>query len=101
MTDTSPDAATRRICVICNEGSGRNRREADAIHAAMEVLGPGADLRQVRGEDIGGAARAGRLRHDVPRWLALPPLSAHVLQVAAAHRRHGGEGALYVYLRAP
>ncbi len=45
--------------------------------------------------------RAGRLRHDVPRWLSLPPLSAHVLQVAPAHRRHGGEGALYVYLRAP
>ena len=45
--------------------------------------------------------RAGRLRHDVPRWLSLPPLSAAVLQVAPAHRRHGGEGALYVYLRAP
>lgn len=45
-------------------------------------------------------ARAGRLRHDVPRWLGLPPLSGAVLQVASAHRRHGGEGALYVYLRA-
>ncbi len=45
-------------------------------------------------------ARAGRLRHDVPRWLSLPPLAEHVLQVAPAHRRHGGEGALYVYLRA-
>lgn len=46
-------------------------------------------------------ARAGRLRHDVPRWLMLPPLAGAVLQVAPAHRRHGGEGALYVYLRAP
>jgi DNA-nicking Smr family endonuclease len=46
-------------------------------------------------------ARAGRLRHDVPRWLSLPPLASAVLQVAPAHRRHGGEGALYVYLRAP
>ena len=46
-------------------------------------------------------ARAGRLRHDVPRWLSLPPLSSAVLQAAPAHRRHGGEGALYVYLRAP
>ena len=45
--------------------------------------------------------RAGRLRHDVPRWLSLPPLSHAMLQVAPAHRRHGGEGALYVYLRAP
>jgi DNA-nicking Smr family endonuclease len=46
-------------------------------------------------------ARAGRLRYDVPRWLSLPPLAAIVLQVAPAHRRHGGEGALYVYLRSP
>jgi DNA-nicking Smr family endonuclease len=45
--------------------------------------------------------RAGRLRHDVPRWLSLPPLGPIVLQIAPAHRRHGGEGALYVYLRAP
>ena len=45
-------------------------------------------------------ARAGRLRHDVPRWLGLPPLAGAVLQVAPAHPRHGGEGALYVYLRA-
>jgi DNA-nicking Smr family endonuclease len=43
----------------------------------------------------------GRLRQDVPRWLALPPLGSLVQQVAPAHRRHGGEGALYVYLRAP
>lgn len=43
--------------------------------------------------------RIGRLRHDVPRWLTLPPLAGAVLQVAPAHRRHGGEGALYVYLR--
>ena len=46
-------------------------------------------------------ARAGRLRHDVPRWLSLPPLAGAVLQVAPAHQRHGGEGALYVYLRGP
>lgn len=44
---------------------------------------------------------AGRLRHEVPRWLALPPLAGAVLQVAPAHPRHGGEGAIYVYLRAP
>jgi DNA-nicking Smr family endonuclease len=46
-----------------------------------------------------GPASGGVLRHNVPRWLALPPLSGLVLHVAPAHRRHGGEGALYVYLR--
>jgi diacylglycerol kinase family enzyme len=46
-----------RICVICNENSGRNSREAAAIETAMEVLGPGAVLRQVKGEDLDDAAR--------------------------------------------
>ncbi|MFO1209045.1 MAG: Smr/MutS family protein [Amaricoccus sp.] len=43
--------------------------------------------------------RHGILRHSVPHWLATPPLAALILQVAAAHQRHGGTGALYVYLR--
>lgn len=44
-------------------------------------------------------ARYGVLRHNVPHWLAAPPLGPRVLQVAPAHRRHGGGGAYYVYLR--
>ncbi len=41
----------------------------------------------------------GVLKHQVPQWLALPPLAQAVLQVAPAHISHGGEGAYYVYLR--
>lgn len=41
----------------------------------------------------------GILRHQVPQWLALPPLAQAVLQVTPAHLSHGGEGAYYVYLR--
>ena len=41
----------------------------------------------------------GALRRQVPVWLHRPPLAALVQQVAPAHRRHGGDGALYVYLR--
>lgn len=41
----------------------------------------------------------GVLRRQVPMWLNAPPLSSVVLQVAASHQRHGGDGALYVYLR--
>lgn len=44
-------------------------------------------------------ARQGVLRHNVPHWLELPPLSNMVIQVSAAHPRHGGGGAYYVYLR--
>lgn len=43
--------------------------------------------------------RLGVLKHQVPQWLRLPPLSGLVLQVTEAHRSHGGSGAYYVYLR--
>lgn len=51
--------------------------------------------------DDGGPipVRFGVLRHQVPQWLATPPLSAHVMQVTQAHVSHGGGGAYYVYLR--
>lgn len=45
--------------------------------------------------------RPGVLRHQVPLWLRQAPLGAVVQQVAEAHLRHGGGGALYVYLRRP
>lgn len=43
--------------------------------------------------------RHGILRHQLPHWLSVPPLSQLVLQVTAAHVRHGGTGAYYIYLR--
>lgn len=43
--------------------------------------------------------RPGVLKHQVPQWLSAPPLAHVVLQVTEAHRRHGGSGAYYVYLR--
>ena len=51
--------------------------------------------------DDGGPipVRFGVLRHQVPQWLSLPPISSVVLQVTQAHLRHGGSGAYYVYLR--
>ena len=51
--------------------------------------------------DEGGPipVRHGVLRHQVPQWLSMPPLSSAVLQVSQAHISHGGGGAYYVYLR--
>jgi DNA-nicking Smr family endonuclease len=51
--------------------------------------------------DDGGPipTRFGVLRHQVPQWLSMPPLSSVVLQVTQAHISHGGGGAYYVYLR--
>lgn len=41
----------------------------------------------------------GVLRRQVPHWLDQPPLRQIVLQTTSAHQRHGGSGALYIYLR--
>ena len=41
----------------------------------------------------------GVLKEMVPRWLAEPGLKQWVARVQPAHIRHGGSGALYVYLR--
>ena len=57
----------------------------------------------------GKAPRAGTSRLDAPLrgiirasladWIAASPARAHVVAVRGAHRRHGGEGAVYVILR--
>jgi DNA-nicking Smr family endonuclease len=46
-----------------------------------------------------GTTGDGVLKRRVPDWLAEPPIRQHIAGVSEAHRRHGGEGALYVALR--
>lgn len=41
----------------------------------------------------------GILKAVVPRWLGEPAFAGIVAGTQAAHKRHGGDGALYVYLR--
>ena len=60
----------------------------------------------ITGKGSGDAARTdhwlaprGVLRQAVPHWLNQPPVGSVVLQTTQAHPRHGGNGALYVYLR--
>jgi len=61
----------------------------------LVITGKGKD----RDEGYAIPVRYGVLRHQLPQWLALPPLKQAILQVTPAHIRHGGEGAYYVYLR--
>ena len=70
-------AAGRRLVLIVT-GKGRDRDPGDAV-----------------------PIRRGVLRHSVPQWLRMAPLSALVLQITEAHIKHGGGGAYYVYLRRP
>ena len=67
-------------------------RQARGDRLVLVITGKGSD---------GGPApvERGVLRRQVPHWLGLPPLSGAVLDMAPAHRRHGGDGAIYVYLR--
>lgn len=46
-----------------------------------------------------GVQGDGVLRRRTPEWLAAPHLTEVVAGIAEAHRRHGGEGALYVALK--
>ena len=41
----------------------------------------------------------GVLKQMAPRWLNEPELAALIAHVRPAHVKHGGDGALYVYLR--
>ncbi|HEY1836270.1 MAG TPA: Smr/MutS family protein [Rhizomicrobium sp.] len=89
----------------------------DAAHRALVAFLRGAHARGVRLALVvtgkGGAAqrddapfdlgldgrKRGVLRTMTPRWLKEPELARFVADTRAAHIRHGGAGALYVYLR--
>lgn len=73
----------RLLLVVTGKGAGGQRKEG--TEAAFDL---GLDM-QVRGI----------LRSLTPRWLREPGLGETIADVREAHRRHGGSGALYVYLR--
>lgn len=98
---------------------GRKRRisrERDPLEARIDLHGMTQDharaalsvfLRHARDEGHRavlvitgkGFSGDGVLRRRAPEWLADPLLRDVVAGVSEAHRRHGGEGALYVALK--
>lgn len=66
----------RLVLVITGKGNPRNDENAPWMMSAHGVL-----------------------KQMVPRWLNEPELAALIAHVQPAHARHGGGGALYVYLR--
>jgi DNA-nicking Smr family endonuclease len=74
------------------------------LRLVLIVTGKGGQVaaRQTVDEafDLGlGTRTRGVLRMMTPRWLREPGLVELVADAREAHRRHGGSGALYVYLR--
>lgn len=52
-----------------------------------------------KGRGGGPGGGAGVLRDALPGWLRASPLGHSIVGIYQAHRRHGGEGAVYVYLK--
>ena len=73
----------RLLLIVTGKGADQKRKAA--AESAFEL---GLDMRM-----------RGVLRRLTPRWLGERGLAEMVADVREAHRRHGGSGALYVYLR--
>lgn len=69
------------------------RAQAQGYRHVLVITGKGR-----RHSDEGPIER-GVLNREVPRWLGEPEFRALVVGFSPAHKRHGGEGALYVRVR--
>lgn len=70
---------------------------ARGARLTLVITGKGAKAETI--EEVFDPPARGVLKAMVPRWLAEPELAGFVADVRGAHRRHGGGGALYIYLR--
>jgi DNA-nicking Smr family endonuclease len=68
---------------------------ARGLRLVLVITGKG----RAGSDDAPEFRREGVLRQSVPHWLSIPPIRSKILQIAPAHRKHGGGGAYYVYLR--
>jgi DNA-nicking Smr family endonuclease len=69
----------------------------NGVRLALVITGIGNPRRGENAEWM--VSPHGVLKHMVPRWLNESQFAALVSGSGPAHRRHGGSGALYVYLR--
>jgi len=73
------------------------RAQKDGVKLALVITGKGNPKDE---EGAGWTLRHhGVLKEMVPRWLNEKEFAALIASSGPAHRRHGGGGALYVYLR--
>lgn len=70
----------------------------EGAHRALSNFLRSAKAAQVRMVLI-VTGKGGVLKSLVPRWLAEPEFVPLIAGIATAHRRHGSDGALYVYMR--
>jgi DNA-nicking Smr family endonuclease len=68
------------------------RAQAEGARFVLVITGKGG------APGVPGGER-GILKRQVPHWLRLPEFRPYAIAAEAAHRAHGGEGALYVRIR--
>ncbi len=73
------------------------RAQKDGARLALVITGVGNPRREETADFM--ASPHGVLKQMVPRWLHEKEFAALVTGSSPAHRRHGGDGALYVTLR--
>ena len=74
------------------------RSRKSGLRLTLVVTGKG----KPKNEDAEWMMRShGVLKEMVPRWLNEPDFATLIAGSTQAHVRHGGDGALYVYLRKP
>ena len=97
----TPPPAPQSIAAIIEPGRRRRiERERDPLTARIDLHGLNHDRARAALEITGkGRSGDGVLKRFAPEWLAAPTLRPIVAGVSDAHRRHGGEGALYVALK--
>lgn len=76
------------------------RAHTNGHRTVLVITGKGTRVRDPHPDAPPWAVGSGILRKAVPGWLSAPDLRAAVLGVEPANASHGGEGALYVRLRA-
>jgi DNA-nicking Smr family endonuclease len=75
------------------------RARKSGLRLTLVVTGKGNPKNE---ENAGWMMRShGVLKEMVPRWLNEPEFAALIAGATQAHIRHGGAGALYIYLRKP
>jgi DNA-nicking Smr family endonuclease len=75
------------------------RSRKSGVRLTLVVTGKGNPKNE---DDAGWMMRShGVLKEMVPRWLNEPEFAALIAGATQAHVRHGGAGALYIYLRKP
>jgi DNA-nicking Smr family endonuclease len=88
------DAAHRRLLMFL-KGAQRQGKKL-----VLVVTGKGRPQAADAPFDLELHVRSrGVLAAAVPRWFLEPDFAALIAGTRAAHKRHGGDGALYVYLR--